>query len=296
MALGQSKIPKSQKAKLIFNPYAGVKRRLIALTKNTTTLEQIKDLLEQYQIPVDYFPTKYPGHATKLAKEATKENYEMVLVAGGDGTVGEAANGLIGKETPLGIIPLGYFMNVARMLSRPTDLEKAVELIKIKRIRKIDVGVVSRFNGEKLEKPYYFLESAGLGLEAELYEHFLAWERGQKSAVFKMLKSLFGFFNYKVKIITNDKREIQTRATLVTISNGPYSGAAVPLSPKAKLNDHFLTLSIFRMSKFELIRYILRAIYKGRSFSSKVEVLKVKKVKILANHKRMVHADGRVFG
>src|SRR5260221_378434 len=119
-------------AALIYNPNAGKKRKLFSLFRGKlTALEDIKDLLTKYQIPVDYFPTKHPGHATDLAKDCIKKGYKTILAAGGDGTVGEVANGLVGTDTTLGILPLGSFMNIAKMLSIPQDLEKAIMIIKM---------------------------------------------------------------------------------------------------------------------------------------------------------------------
>lgn len=299
------------KAKFIFNPNAGMKRKLLPNPKTNTSLEDIKALLEQYQIPVDYSPTKGPGHATELAKNASKEGYKMVIVAGGDGTVGEAANGLVNSDVALGIIPLGSFMNISRMLSIPLDLEKAVMLIKIGRSRKIDVGQVTKI-AEVLEptpkhivkkaeekgakgEGFYFLESAGLGLEAELHEYILEWERGDWKAVWKAVKALFQYYGHAAKI-TLDDRVIKTHATLIAISNGPYAGASLPLAPKAKLNDHRLTVSLFKMSVWEIIKYFLKAIRSGKKYSPKVEVHKAHTVRVETKVERLVHTDARLYG
>jgi diacylglycerol kinase (ATP) len=157
-----------QRAKFIYNPHAGEKRRLNPMQKKVA-LEDVKALLEQYQIPVDPTPTKYPKHATELAKDSIKEGYKTVIVAGGDGTVGEVINGLVGSDVVIGILPLGSVMNNARMFGIPLELEKAVELIKIRRERKIDVGGITKLNGEKMEETYYFTEQSGIGFDAIMH-------------------------------------------------------------------------------------------------------------------------------
>ena len=85
------------KYKLIFNPRAGLKRGFLFQRNSKFYLEQVKFLLEKYQIEVDFSPTRKPGHAVDLAREAVRDGYKVVLVAGGDGTVGEVASGLIGS-------------------------------------------------------------------------------------------------------------------------------------------------------------------------------------------------------
>ncbi len=285
---------KKNTTKLIYNPHAGDKRKLIN-AKQTVTLEDIKNMLKQYQIPVDYAPTKYAGHATKLARESIKEKYDTVLVAGGDGTAGEAANGLVGSDVKLGIIPMGSFMNIARMLSIPTDIEKAILLIKINRCRKIDVGCVTKLDGEKLSEPYYFIETAGIGLDAEIQRHFKEFEKGNPIALLSIIKTLKNFYSNKIKII-HDDGELEDRVTLVNIANGPYTGAALELAPDAKLNDHLLTIAIYKMAKFDLAKYFFNLVVKGKTDKRKIQLIKTTKAKVISKRELLLHADASLFG
>src|SRR6186997_1905087 len=150
--------------KLIYNPNAGKKRNLLP-TSQQATLEEIKNLFVQYQIPIDYFPTKGPGDAAILARDSIKEKYNVVIAAGGDGTISEVAAGLVGSDMTMAILPLGSFMNTPEALAIPRDLEMAVMVIKMGRSRKIDIGQINMLDGEKLSKPVFFLENAGVGLE-----------------------------------------------------------------------------------------------------------------------------------
>lgn len=280
--------------KLIYNPKAGDKRRLVS-GESPVTLEDIKNLFTQYQLIVDYYPTKRPKHATELAKNAAKEGYKIVIAAGGDGTVAEVANGLVHTDIILGILPLGSFMNTARMLAVPQDLEKAVMLIKLGRVRKIDVGSITKLSGEKMDEPYYFLESAGIGLEAQLHRNIRDWENGSLKALVKIAKTFFDFYGHKGKIYIDGKEYI-TKATVVNIANGPYSGASIPVAPNAKLNDHKLTIRFYRMNKFELIKYFLTVIRTKKVFSSKIETHQAKTIKIETQVEKLVHADASIFG
>lgn len=280
--------------KLIYNPNAGKKRRI--LNSGETTLEEIREVMEQYQILTDFEPTKYEGHAVILAKESIKEGYKMVIAAGGDGTIGEVANGLIGSDVTLGVLPLGTFMNISRMLSIPPDLEKAVAVIKIGRTRKIDVGVVVRVGGEKLLQPHYFLENAGLGLEAQIHEDFYRVEHYGIKQIFRIFRTIFDFYGHKAKIVLDGKTVIETRAPAITISNGPFTGASLPIAPKAKLNDHRLTVSIYRMGKWGLVKHFINLLrWKTAGIYSKVDTYKAKTVRITTKVPRLVHADARLF-
>jgi diacylglycerol kinase family enzyme len=120
-------------------------------------------------------------------------------------------------------------------------------------------------------------------------------ERGYLKALLKIVKSFFDYYGHRALIYLDDQK-IETKATLVTISNGPFTGANLPLAPKAKLNDHMLTLRIFRMSKFELFKYFLKAIRLGKTYSSKITTYQCKKVRIESKTPRLIHADARLFG
>lgn len=279
--------------KVIYNPHAGAKRHLVQ--RGSVSLEDMEALFERYQIPAKFYPTKYPGHATELAKEAIKEKFETVIAAGGDGTVDAVATALVGTQINVGVLPLGTFMNVAAMLSIPFDLEKAVLLIKIGRTRKIDVGQIISLNGEKLKEPCYFIENAGIGLEAELQKQFSEVEKGNLKVIFPIIQTLREYWYKKVKI-NLDGKIIEKRATLVEVSNGPKSAVALSLAPQAKLNDHRLTVSLFRMTKLELARYFFKMKREGKVGSTKIERFYAKKVKIETKRPRAFHADATIFG
>jgi diacylglycerol kinase (ATP) len=277
-------------ARLIFNPNAGQKRNL---GKEGTNLEEITGLLDQYQIPVDPTPTKKAGDATVLAKEAAKLGYKTVLVAGGDGSVGEAANGLAGTEVNLGIIPIGTFMNTASMLSIPLELEKAIELIKIGRTRKIDLGVLEKQNGKKGEK-YYFIESAGVGLEAKIHRHVWKLERGNKKAILGFIRDMFKYSRFNARIELDDNN-LEVKTHMITVSNGPLSGASLTLAPGAKLNDHELTVSIYMMNKFEILNFFAKIFKNSKFFHPDVLTFKTKRARIETDPVTRIHADATFY-
>lgn len=283
---------KQNKIKLIYNPNAGKKK--MKKRSIETTLEDLDLLLKQYQLEADFFPTKGPKHATELAKNAIKEGYDIVLAAGGDGTVSEVANGLVNSNITMGILPLGSFMNIGRMLSIPNNLEAAVAVIKIGRTRKIDAGSVTKMDGEKLAESYYFFETAGIGLDAELHEAFKELEKGNWLSAIKIVKIYLTFYAEPIKIMV-DKEEKIYKNTLITISNGPYTGAAFNISPTAKLNDHKLTLSIYTMSKLELLKHFIQIRRIVTRKTSKIKVLQADDVKVITSD-RHVHADASLFG
>ena len=148
---------------VIVNPYA------------TTVSDRLKNLVVyalrgSYQ--VEAVETESRDHATELCREAAREHYDVVVAFGGDGTVNEAANGLVGSETPLSCLPGGRTNVYCRMLGIPIDVVDATEhLLRLTddwRPRRVDVARVNE---------RHFLFSAGVGLDASVVERVDAHPR-----------------------------------------------------------------------------------------------------------------------
>lgn len=282
-------------SKLIYNPFAGEKRKKVG-SSHQVSIEMIVAMLEQYQIAVDLFPTQAPLHATELARDAVKEGYQKVIIVGGDGTVSEAAQGLIGTDLVLGIIPLGTYMNTAHMLGIPReDLEKATMLLKLGRVRKIDVGAITCLNGEQLTQPKYFLESSAIGLEAQFHHHFIRLEKSGLRHLFTLIGTFFDYYGYKVELEIDDQ-VVKHRAISINVSNGPYSGAALKLSPAAKLNDHQLTVTVYKMNVWTFVWHIIKLLTFAQVDHRKLLTYQGSRVSIKTVHPRLFHADATTFG
>src|SRR5438270_4458158 len=157
-------------------PDAPRKRMLIIVNPYATTVsDRLKNLVVyalrgSYQ--VEAVETESRDHATALCREAARERYDVVVAFGGDGTVNEAANGLVGSGTPLSCLPGGRTNVYCRMLGIPTDVVDATEhLLRLSddwRPRRVDIGQV---NGRR------FLFSAGVGLDASVVERVDAHPR-----------------------------------------------------------------------------------------------------------------------
>ncbi len=160
---------------IIVNPYA------------STVSDGLRHLVVhalQGRFEVDAVDTEARGHATELCREAAQEGYDVVVAFGGDGTVNEAANGLLGSPTPLTCLPGGSANVFGKMLGIPGELVDATEhllgMADDWRVHKVDLGVV---NGR------CFTFASGLGLDASVVQRVDARPR---------LKARFGpwFFTW----------------------------------------------------------------------------------------------------
>ena len=163
-------------ATLALSRSAPTKRMLIIVNPYATTVSDRLKNLVVYALRgsylVDAIDTEARDHATELTREAARSGYDVVVAFGGDGTVNEAANGLVGTDTPLSCLPGGRTNVYCRMLGIPIDVVDATEhLLQIAddwRPRRVDVGFVN---------DRCFLFSAGVGLDASVVERVDAHPR-----------------------------------------------------------------------------------------------------------------------
>lgn len=147
-----------QNTVLIYNPAAGK----IRSTRGRAVTRAVA-ALEREGIRVRAIPTEGPGTATRLAREAVLGDPDLILVAGGDGTINEVANGMVFSHVPLGILPAGTANVLASELGLGTRIENAARQIPQCAPERISIGQVHTSAG-----PRYFLMMAGVGLDAHI--------------------------------------------------------------------------------------------------------------------------------
>ncbi len=288
-------------AALIFNPQAGQK---LGVTTNSDGAERAQQALRAAGIPFQAFPTQHAGHAIDLAHEAVRAGRKLVVAAGGDGTVEEVAQGLAGTETALGILPLGSVMNMARALCVPRDLEEAARVIAAGNVLAIDAGKVNDL---------YFLEAAGVGLDAGLFAYFNRLDKllgdgiGKAPPAMRVLRGALRFLRRLGAprlLLELDNgvsvRQLRVRAAQVTVANGPFVGAAYTIAPDAQIDDGMLDVVIFHGVGVPRLLLHLALIARGRRADPPrvAGTMRVRRIDVRAAGRRRlpVHADGEAIG
>ena len=211
-----------RKACLIFNPVAGN-------TDSDQELERIKQLLSpQFELDIQ-FTTEEVG-AYELAQEAVKKDFEIIIAAGGDGTLSEAARALGETTIPLGVIPRGTANAFASALGIPDTLDEACETILSGKTRRIDIG---RCNGKLMTL------LAGIGFEAETVEN-ASRDAKQRWGVLAYLVSgiqqLRELELFDAEIETDDKI-IKVSAGALTVANAAPPTSILAQGPAGILYD-----------------------------------------------------------
>jgi len=276
--------------RLIFNPRAGHK---LGMPTNPATLPALENALAHIGLRYELRQTRAPRDATLLAQQAVQDGCKLVVAAGGDGTVEEVSRPLLNTDTALGIMPLGSIMNTARALCIPRDLVRAARALVEGEMLGMDVGRVANRT---------FLEAGGVGLAAGLLGYFNRLERGtpRPAIVVRAMLRFVRELRSPRLVIVADGQRFDLRAPQVTVSNGPYVGAAYVLAPQAQIDDGKLDVVIFRGMGVLRVLLHMATVAGGRRLPppAGVQLVHASSVDIGLRRRRPlpVHADGDVVG
>jgi len=235
-------------ARLLVNPASGAQGALAQLPTVVNALERAG-----MQAVISF--TTADNSPTELAAQAARDGYALVVAVGGDGTVSAVANGLLGTNTPLGIIPVGTYNNIARSLGIPATVDDAVGVFTQGQLWRIDAATAN-------DTP--FMEVAGVGLDAQLFPVAEAIKSGTWSALPEAVQTLGAYQPRELSIEFADGSKIATTPLLALVSNMPYFGVGFAIAPTARPDSGVLVLSLFEnMTKLELLAYFA-AIANGR--------------------------------
>ncbi len=180
--------------------------------------------------------TLKPGHGIALARAAARGGAPFVVAAGGDGTINEVAQGLVGTDVPLGMLPLGSGNDYVRVLGIPSSLPGAAAVLGRVRTRKVDVGSV----GDR-----YYLNSLGMGIDGQIAWDYKRhwWLKGEPgyyiAAVYQMLR--FRAFHAQVE---TEGWTHSGHHLAISVMNGPYAGGGFHLAPGAAIDDGQLDVTM----------------------------------------------------
>jgi diacylglycerol kinase family enzyme len=274
------------RALCIVNPGAG--RRRPGAARFEDVWDEIRAVLEaaDFRLSVTETGVEHPT-AAELAASAAREDYDAVLVVGGDGTVAAAAAALVHTRVILGILPFGSVMNIARSIPLPLDPREAARVIAAKRVRRIDVGEVAG---------RLFFEAAGVGLDADAIDAARSAERGDMASALRRLRDALRRQSHWLDISIDGRRPIRYRALQVLVTNGRYYAFALPVVPDADIGDGVLDVAVFtRMGRLALLRY-LAALALGRAPVTRPAVHRGRAIRVDGLEPLAVHADNVIAG
>ncbi|WEG12368.1 diacylglycerol kinase [Pullulanibacillus sp. KACC 23026] len=274
-----------RRARLIYNPTSGRE----TIKKN---LPYILDRLERGGWETSCHATTGIGDATKASQAAVEREFDLVIAAGGDGTINEVINGLCEQSyrPRLAIIPTGTTNDFARAICVPRDIEAACDIICQDYHMPLDVGKV---NGQ------YFINIAGGGKLTELtYEvpSKLKTMLGQLAYYLKGIEMLPSIRPSLVRI-EFDGHLFEDEIMFFLVSNTNSVGGFEKLAPEASMNDGMFDLVILRKTTLPDLIRLARLAVKGEHIKDpNVIYVKANRIRVFNDEKMQLNLDGEYGG
>ncbi len=241
------------KTRFIFNPTSGRHRR------NTGVHPMLRAYVDARSLDADIVLTEGPGHATELARDAVLGGCNRVVAVGGDGTVNEVAQAMVGTSACLGLVPCGSGNGLALHLGLPRSLPAALELAASPscRIAALDTGTANGF---------VFVNAMGLGLDAEVARRFNGLVRRGLPAYART--ALMAFLKRPTEhcVVTAGDRREQIEALLISVANSDQYGNNARIAPHARVDDGALDLIAVRP-----VGFVAAAVLGARLFLGSID-------------------------
>ena len=273
-----------RRVRVLWNARAGSKG---GISTNSATEEEIRAIMARASLGDELCATESVDEARGRAADAVRNGYDLVVAAGGDGSIGTVATELLGSRTALGILPLGSVMNVARSLGVPRDLTAAADALVDGEVHAIDVG-------EALGAPFF--EAGSVGMNAAMFKEAQRFDRGDWLSILRTVWVAFRYRPARMELRLEDE-VVRTRALMVTVANGPYTGLALTVAPDARLDDGRFDVVVFRrFSKLSLLRHLAGIAFGRVRLAPEVATYRSRTVRVTSAHPLPCRADSRDLG
>ena len=273
----------AQRIHVIVNPAAG---------QDYPVLSVLNRAFHPAGVDWDVFVTKQAGDARRYAELAVRAGVDVVAVYGGDGTVMEAAAGLIGTDLPLAIFPGGTANVISVELGIPSDLAEACALVcgAVCAERHIDVGQI----GDQ-----YFLIRVGMGFEAQMVQ-----------GAHRALKDRVGALAYGVAAVralaepavaryrlTLDGQVVEREGITCIIANaGSFGALPLTIAPAIDVSDGFLDVVVVATADLPGLVQVAASIVAGTEDAEPLHHWRAREVQVEADPPQRVQVDGEVWG
>lgn len=269
---------------IIFNPNAG--RGTAARHES-----EVRAALDASGLPYAFVRTEGVGHAERLAAAAAERgSYRAIVAAGGDGTINEVVNGMLGASLPLALLPLGTGNDLVKMFGlRPNRPADAIARIRAGTVRWIDVGCA---NGRA------FVNGLGCGLDAQIAVETRRPTRLRGFAVY-LAALVRALRHYKAPHmrVSYGTTSVEQRMTFAAVGNGRCQGGGFWLTPQARIDDGLLDLCVCSYLRLdEIVRHVPKVMRGTHGRLKQVAMAQIRQAMIETSAPVPVHIDGEIIG
>ncbi len=253
---------------------------------------------------VEVFETQSENHALELATKATENKFDVILSAGGDGTLNQIINGILysqdNKRLPtVGIIPLGTGNDFARTCGIKLDVNQLIQLLERDKAESIDIGLVHCVDENGKAVVRYFINACSLGMGPEVVKRLKKSDRSLGPAVTYIKAITSTFFTHQPQEVfaKSDSWEWKGKARVLAVANGKSFGNALYIAPDADPRDG--EFNIFVAGDLPLWKFLLylQTIKSGKKLiDNKITYVKLNALELTAPERCAIEAEGEAIG
>lgn len=277
-------------AVVIINPTAGRGRA-------GKQVPEIRRLLGAKAANWAWLYTQKRGDGQTLAREAAEAGTKLVVAVGGDGTLHEVVNGVLGTDATVGLIAYGTGNDFARALGLYGNLEQACHALTDGVTKQIDVGVIE---GQGTDGPRHFLVLTGTGFDARTAQTVNAGIRGVSGPlayVWGAILTLKDFEPFALTLTLDDQPPKRVQAMFVSFANAATTGGGMLIAPGATVDDGWLDICLVETVSKPTLLYQLSQVFKGRHVNHPaVTMLRAQTLTVDADPPQPLLIDGEVIG
>ena len=290
MRQGNTVMSTVPEAVLIINPTAGRGRA-------GKQVPEIKRLLGAKAEEWAWQYTQKRGDATQMAREAAESGVRLVIAVGGDGTLHEVVNGVLGTGATVGLIPFGTGNDFARALGLFGSLETACLALTSGVVKNIDIGVIE---GQGTDGPRHFLVLTGTGYDARTAQTVndgIKHLSGPLAYVWGAILTLRTFQPFALTLTLDDQPPRRVEAMFASFANAETTGGGMKIAPGAKVDDGCLDICLVEKVSKPTLLYQLTQVFSGKHVGHPaVTMLCAQTISVDADPPQPLLIDGEVCG
>ncbi|WP_299578508.1 diacylglycerol kinase family protein [uncultured Sunxiuqinia sp.] len=283
---------------VILNPQAGS-------GQGRKDVEKIRKRLHKAGFQFELFISNYPQHAIHLTMKGIERGYRKLIVAGGDGTMNEVANGVLQQqvcapsEVIVGMIPVGTGNDWIKTFGIPNNYKKAIKRIRKGKTILQDVGLINYQEGEQ-QKQRFFTNMAGFGFDALVAQKANRLkEKGHTGWRIYLQSLVTGYLNYQTRKVSLrlDGEKVEDLIFSTSIGIGKYNGGGMMQAPGAIPNNGVFQVTVIREIGLGGILKNLPGLFNGQFVNDeRVSVFQASKVVVASENQIEGEADGENLG
>ncbi len=270
--------PPARRALLLVNRHA---------RQGKTAAQQIGPTLRELGLELIEQPSPKPDRVGEVIRKH-RGQVDLVIIAGGDGSLNAAADVLVETQLPLAVVPMGTANDLAHTLGLPLDVAGACRVIAEGELKAIDLGHV---NGK------HFFNVASLGLAVKITEKLSGEKKSRWGVLAYLLTAMKVVIGARpfVATIQHDQESLAVRTVQISVGNGRYYGGRLTVDEHATIDDGLLNLYSLEINHWWQIISLLPAMWRGTLRNSpRARTLTGREFRITTRRPRRVNTDGEL--